>query len=131
MHFHKVVNTSYKIETLKMSLPIRYHDEDMPFDFPMRVNDVWTANINVDSGQIQDWPENQPAHSLHLKIVDTGSYYLIDDSGKQVASLEQEYVPNDLVPGEYGDYVILEISPTGLITNWPSNPSAEAFEDID
>ena len=131
MHIYTTEITSHEVAYLEMSLPIRYGDEDMPFDFPMRFNDVWTVKIDANNGQIQNWPEGKESSSLHLKIVDTGTYKLLDDSGEVIASIKEDYVPNDLVPGEYGDYVILEISPTGLITNWPSNPSAEAFQDID
>jgi hypothetical protein len=41
------------------------------------------------------------------------------------------YVPNDLVPGSYGDYVELSINEEGVITNWPKNPSVDEFFDED
>jgi hypothetical protein len=30
----------------------------------------------------------------------------------------QDYVPHEIVPGEYGDYVELEINSDGAIDNW-------------
>lgn len=44
-----------------------------------------------------------------------------------LATLENEYVPNGIVPGEYGDYIDLKINADGIITNWPKNPDCSKF----
>jgi hypothetical protein len=42
-------------------------------------------------------------------------------------SIEQNYVPHGLIPGEYGDYVSLKINEQGIITNWPKHPDIREF----
>jgi len=66
---------------------------------------------------------------VHVKVVDTGSYDLLDDAGKVVAGKDEDYVPS-FFPGEhYGDYLILDIDiDTGLITNW-KQPTPQAVMD--
>ncbi len=53
-----------------------------------------------------------------MKVCDEGVYTLLSD-GKEVATRDG-YVPHGVVPGEYGDYVILNIASDGKITNWPA-----------
>ena len=33
-------------------------------------------------------------------------------------SIEEDYVPNRLIPGEYGDYIIMTIDENGKIAEW-------------
>ncbi|WP_404463052.1 hypothetical protein LG331_09745 [Vreelandella aquamarina] len=115
-----------EIERVKVSLPVRHDDEDMPYDFPLRNGDVWEATIMVDSGQIIEWPEGQLGE-FEIKVCDEGSYTLLSPSGEEVGSINQNYVPNGLIPGEYGDYVSLKIGSDGVILNWPERPSVEEF----
>lgn len=115
-----------EIERVRVELPVRYEDEDIPYDFPLRVGESWRAEIMVGSGQILDWPEGTTA-SLSMKVTDGGNYYLISPSGEMVGSIEQNYVPNRLIPGNWGDYVDLKIGSDGVITNWPERPSVAEF----
>lgn len=120
-----------EIERVRVELPVRYDDQDIPYDFPLRVGESWRAEIMVDSGQILDWPEGREAH-FHMKVTDEGNYYLVSPSGEMVGSIEQNYVPNDLIPGDYGDYVEMVIGGDGVIKNWPQRPSvAELFPQVD
>ena len=43
-----------------------------------------------------------------------------------IADIVQDYVPHGVVPGEYGDYVILKID-KGRIVNWPAKPDVSEF----
>lgn len=116
-----------EIKTIRISLPVRYGEEDIPNDFPLRNRDMWIAEVNIDTGKINRWPDDprfKKCH-LHMKVCDSGLYELFDDSGEQVAKLS-DYVPHRIVPGEYGDYVCLRIE-NGVITNWPKNPDVSAF----
>ncbi len=115
-----------EVAFVKVSVPVRYDEEDIPNDFPLRKGDVWEAIINADTGEIQGWPQH-PACLLHMKVVDEGSYYLLDENKNQIAALVQEYVPHGIIPGEYGDYIVFEISETGRITNWKTRPDVTAF----
>jgi hypothetical protein len=116
------------IKYVKVHLPVRYNDEDMPYDFPLRDGDWWDALIDIDLGKIIDWPQGKTG-SFYMKVCDEGSYYLLDANHKDIAKIEVDYVPNQLLPprNEYGDYVNLKIDETGIITNWYSHPSFENF----
>lgn len=114
------------ITHLHMSIAVRYGEDDIPNDFPLRNGDTWEARINIDTGTIEGWPEGRTGE-LQTKVCDEGTYTLFDDTGAQVAKLENEYVPNHLVPGEFGDYVELNIDERGVITNWPKRPQFTDF----
>lgn len=114
------------VDTLKMVLPVRYGDEDIPFDFPFRSGDSWAVEIDIATGKIKNWPG--PACELHMKVCDEGSYVLYGN-GEAVASIANYYVPHGLVPGSYGDYVKLIIAADGTITNWPKYPDLSRFSE--
>jgi len=114
-----------EISTVDISVPVRFADEDMPYDFPHRVGNVWNITVDVDTGKIHDWP-NRPAR-LAMKVCDEGIYILRDCSGKTLARRISDYVPHGLIPGEYGDYIVFDIDERGIITNWPKNPNVKAF----
>ena len=120
------VEKEVDIKTVKMSVAVRYEEEDMPNDFPFRTGDMWSVEIDIDKGQILEWPEGVE-HNLHMKVTDNGSYYLYDIYGDLVASIEDNYVPNGLIPGSYGDYIEMEIDANGIIKNWPKHPSFKDF----
>lgn len=114
-----------EVDAVRLVLPMRYDDEDMPFEYPFRKDDVWDVIVDMDTGQIRDWPGGH-ALELYSKVCDTGSYYLMHGN-EVVAKIEEDYVPNELVPGEYGDYVDLQIDETGKITNWKKKPKLGSF----
>lgn len=105
-------------------------DDEMPTDMPLLEGGTWTAFVIVDSGQIKNWPEGR-AQSIHVKACDTGTYVLYDSNQVEQGRIEQDYVPNQLIPGSYGDYVELEISGGGVITNWPEHPCISDFFKIE
>ena len=131
------VEKEVEINTLKMTLPVRYESDDMPMDYPHRENNMWSVLIDVNTGQIGSWPSGIEPLSMYMKVTDSGNYELFspftcsDDLGKSVLSILQNYVPNNLVPGEWGDYVQLDIDGYGLITNWPKNPNLDDFTNDD
>ena len=109
-----------------VALPVRYDEEDIPNDFPLRLGDMWTATIEIDTGRIEGWPQGR-SEDLYMKVCDEGSYFILDEDHKQLAGIESDYVPHGLIPGEYGDYVDFKINADGVITNWPNNPNLSAF----
>lgn len=121
------VNRPTKIEVkwVNVILPIHYGTEDMPMDFPLRDDELWSAVIDVDTGIIQDWPNGQSGE-FYMKVCDSGEYYLMNGDAETVAEIK-DYVPHGLIPGEYGDYVNFKINSGGRINNWPKNPNLEAF----
>jgi hypothetical protein len=113
------------IAAVQINVPVNYGEEDIPNDFPFRDGDQWSVIIDMDTGKIMDWPEGI-AHDLHMKVVDGGSYYLLDRDGNVIAKREQEYVP-DCIPGKYGDYIDLGIRADGVIANWNPKPDVSEF----
>ncbi|THA09436.1 hypothetical protein [Rodentibacter pneumotropicus] len=118
----KQVNAKY----LKIDIPIRYGDEDMPYDFPLRENDNWVATVDLDTSKIENWPQGKSG-SFCTKVCDEGTYSLLDGDKEVIAKIDQNYVPNDVVPGEYGDYIDLKIDENGIITNMPEKLNFEVF----
>lgn len=122
------IPTEVEISSVFIDLPVRFGDDDMDYDAPLRSGDSWCAEIDIDSGTIINWPLGKTL-DLYLKVVDMGCYFLYDDNGHTVASIEGDYVPHGLIPGDWGDcdYVSLKINEHGQITNWPKQPNLDAF----
>lgn len=132
------------LEFVLIDVPVRYDDEDIPYDFPLRYkvadiqhehgtkyrndHDRWVATINIDSGKILDWPIGKSG-SVEMKVCDEGVYTLLDSDKRKVLEISYDYVPNKLIPERdgYGDYIKLCIDENGIITNWYKNPSIEEF----
>jgi hypothetical protein len=125
-----VIQKEVDIKKVRVSVAVRYDEEDIPNDFPMRSGNMWNATIDIETGKILDWPQGKSGN-LHMKVCDEGSYYLLDENDEEVLSIEGDYVPNGLIPGTYGDYIDLKIDSTGTITNWYSESkiSISDFED--
>lgn len=107
-----------EIKFLHINIPVRYGEEDISNNFPMRHGDQWEAVIDIDTGKIEAWPEGQTGE-FYMKVCDSGCYRLLDADRQEVGCIEKNYIPHGLVPGEYGDYVEFKIDATGTITNWP------------
>ncbi len=77
--------------------------------------------VDIETGKIQDFRgDPDESYDIYVKVVDQGTYQLIDAAGSIVSELAQDYVPHGVVPGEYGDYINLEIhGGKAIITNWP------------
>lgn len=114
-----------EITEVHVRFPVRFGEEDIPNDFPLRTGDVWAARIEIDTGRIIGWPQGKSG-DLYLKVCDEGVYELRNASGR-VAIRTGEYVPHGVIPGEYGDYVSFVISADGVIADWPKRPDVSAF----
>ena len=120
------VPAEVEITHVRIEVAVRYDEEDIPNDFPLREMDMWKATVEIDTGKILDWPQGK-AGDMRMKVCDQGCYFLLNAKGETLLSIEEGYVPNELVPGEFGDYIDLKINEQGIITNWPKEPSIEAF----
>lgn len=114
------------VAAIRIQVPVRYGEEDIPNDFPGRTGKVWTVWVDFDNGRIQNWPQGRTG-DFSMKVCDEGVYTLYDRDGEQVATIDHDYVPNQVVPGEYGDYITMKIDASGTITNWPKHPEITAF----
>lgn len=121
-------NTEYDLKHLIVTVPVRYGEEDMAKDAPLRSGDTWQASIDLDTKKINGWREGNTLE-FYMKVVDGGTYTLHDVNDVQVAAIEQNYVPNNLLPGEYGDYLELKIGKDGTILNWLENHNFSDFEN--
>lgn len=82
----------------------------------------WVLKINIDTGNIINWPIGNSA-KIHYKVCDDGHYTLLDNNENQLAEFES-YVPNVFAIDDqgYGDYVIMTINEEGFIENWSCCP---------
>lgn len=79
--------------------------------------DTIFLEIDIDTGEVTNWPKNCPADFHDIKIVDTGNYQLIDDNADTVVGYTG-YVPICLGEGGYGDYLEFEIDGNSHIVGW-------------
>lgn len=125
------VKQEVEIKTIQIDLAPRYvgdgDDDDVPNDFPLLSANKkeWSVFVDVDTGKIKNWPQGE-VRDFWSKVCDEGVYTLFDEEGNDIATISG-YVPNGIVPGEYGDYVDLKINADGVITNWPKSPDLSAF----
>ncbi|MGL4638530.1 MAG: hypothetical protein ACRCVX_02210 [Shewanella sp.] len=112
---------------IKLDVNVRYWDdaevngqssEDGSL-VPLKEGDAWRPVINLEAGEILNWPQGTEA-SFHFKVCDAGSYYLLDENMEQIASIEQNYVPDGLCHGDvgYGDYIIFNVGADGKIVGY-------------
>lgn len=73
--------------------------------------------IDVETGQVVNWPKNSPYDFFDVKIVDEGKYLLLDKNGGVIAEYEG-YVPICVGEGGYGDYLEFEIDDASNIPKW-------------
>ena len=115
-----------EVKYVRMVLPVRYDDEDMPYDFPQRRNKEWDIIVEAETGRILNFPTGIE-YNLYMKVTDEGTYTLLDANKNVLASLHEEYVPDNYsIPGEYGDYIDFKIK-NGFITNWYINRTYGEF----
>lgn len=105
-----------EVQFIKVVLPVRFGDDQMSCDAPLRTGNTWEATIDIESGKILDWEQGKTLN-FYLKVVDMGFYYLLSPDKETVGSILGDYVP-DCLPEEYGDYVDFEINESGFIANW-------------
>ena len=113
-----------EFDKLRIDIPIDTFDngEDFPLACPIKCDNVymqWCVDIDIETGVIQGWPKGE-SRNLFEKVVDSGSYYLLDKDNNVVAAIEEDYVPNKCIPPTdgYSDYIDLHIDENGKITNW-------------
>lgn len=89
---------------------------------------AWHIVINLDTGQICNWPQGTTAN-IHYKSCDE-NYVEILDENLGIVKEYDGYVPKFLCPKEngYGDYVIMDIDENGFIQNFNNNLD-DIFDD--
>ena len=122
--------TELEIHTVRIEVEL--HD-DVSESLPKHLfNDDGELDllIEVDTGKVISWQGNEPV-SIHDNIRNNGVYTLFDKCGSEVASLDNYYIPHDLIPGKRGEYIHIDISDDGIVTNWPDFPNVHEFFEQD
>ena len=73
--------------------------------------------IDVETGQVLNWPKNSPYDFFDRKIVDGGKYLLLDKNDEVIAEYDG-YVPDCVGHGGWGDYLEFEIDSDSNIPDW-------------
>lgn len=123
-----------KIEILISMREIADHTPAIPESLQTALQSLgkWRLLVEIDTGKIENWPADAGALDLYCKPRDSGTYRLISPDNKEVAIIDGGYVPNGIIPGDYGDYIGLKIRSDGVIENWPTSPDvSEFFKDED
>lgn len=132
------IEKEVELKTLIVKAGVRYYEdatvngvEDTEGNLiPCKQGELWCPIIDIDSGVITNWKQGVKAE-VHYKVCDAGSYYLQDEEGNTVLSIEQDYVPKIMCPKEsgYGDYIIMDIDENGKIANF--RQTLDGFVDED
>lgn len=104
------------VSHILIDVPVNYGIEEMSAYLPFRANDRWCAKIHLETGCIDGWPQGTRAE-VFLTVRDSGSYSLLSPTGDEIVKIET-YVPNRLVPGEYGDTIQFKVAANGMIEEW-------------
>lgn len=127
--------TVYKpveLEIHTVRIEVELHD-DVSENLPKHLfNDDGELDllIEIDTGKVISWQGDEPV-SIHDNIRNNGVYTLFDKCGGEVASLDNYYIPYDLIPGKRGEYIHIDISTDGVVTNWPDVPNVYEFFEPD
>jgi hypothetical protein len=84
---------------------VEFEDEYNELD---KKNDFLAYKINLDTKEVFDTDGKLVENDIFFKIVDRGTYSLIDDKGRVLYVIEDDYVP-DSIPNEYNDYLDFNI----------------------
>lgn len=104
---------------VRVSVPIRYEENKAELLGKFGVSgDTLALTIGIDDGQVHGWPADAKGYSVHLKVVDEGSYVVVGANGEILIEVDEDYVPRWFPGPHYGDYLILDIDDTGKVTNW-------------
>ena len=97
---------------------------------PFKNNTEWCPVIDIEKGNILDWPIGTEA-SFHFKVCDAGNYWLLDEDHREVAEITDNYVPNGLCHGDvgYGDYIIFNVNKDGSIINYSNEIDPGDWEE--
>lgn len=92
---------------------------------PCRNGDRWQVDIDLATGAIVNWTPGITA-KVHYKVCDDGLYSLLDEHGNIVVQIDG-YVPKMMAPADedhgFGDYVVMNIGPDGVIADWEADLS--------
>jgi hypothetical protein len=122
-----LVPKTFDVDLLEIRVPVcqSYIDDgDIDANCPFLEDNILRMWIKIDEGKVRDWPGGE--QKIYLTVCDQGTYILWS-GWDSVERIDCDYVPNKLIPGEFGDTISLEIEDDGTISNWYKKPSLEEF----
>lgn len=134
MHFFN--DEYYNFPVLEVHAGVRYWEDTKVNEakdtegklIPFRNGNYWEPRINVETGQILNWPDGCVAN-IHYKVCDDGEYYLKD--GTNIYKYKDYYVPDILDcssdQSSFGDYIIMNVSLGGYIQNWDKSKISKFY----
>lgn len=78
-------------------------------------------DIDIDKGKILNWPKGVSGDFNDVKVVDEGTYILLNDNGDVMQDeIYRDYVPScfSINCKGYGDYLEFNVDENGYIENW-------------
>jgi hypothetical protein len=138
MHIEITEQKRVDVKTLAVRANVRYWEDaeingvaDEEGDLtPFADGDSWNLKVEIEAGKIIDWPTGTVA-SIHFKVCDGFSFWLLDENDEVVYTSEEGYVPKFFCPKEagYGDYIIMDIDADGVIQKWDKAELARALDE--
>lgn len=107
----KLYGTEYSsVEAIEQAYPQLFNTNELG-------EKCLVLTIDVETGQVINWPKNSPYSFFDVKIVDEGEYILLNTAGEVIAKYSG-YVPVCVGPDGYGDYLEFEIDSASNIPEW-------------
>ena len=93
-------------------------------------DDNFVLNIQLSDGLVTNWVKGGCGCFRTVKLVDTGSYYIIDEDGDMVEDYEGSYVPEvlSIVEKGFGDYLEFYIDRDGHIRDWKYDVTKKLYD---
>lgn len=117
------INFSDNVETYDTfdSIFLKYPQLKAPQNkYNKKLNNQMYIKIDVDTGQILNWPVGIEANLNCLKVVDEGTYILFDSKDNMVSYHDYRYIPKclEIDDNGFGDYFMFHVNKDGYIINW-------------
>lgn len=83
-------------------------------------NGEFMLRIDVNTGNVYNWPANVDGYFRTVKVVDEGEYVLRDENCNEIHTANYCYVPEclQIEDNGYGDYFEFTINEDGYINKW-------------
>lgn len=117
-----------EVEIHSVRIEVELHD-DVSENLPNHLfNDDGELDllIEIDTGKVISWQGDEPV-SIYDNIQNNGVYTLFDKYGNEAGKIDNYYIPHDLIPGKRGEYIHIDVSKDGIVTNWTKVPNVAEF----
>ena len=116
-----------RVKFIKVSVPYGLSFSPL-LGHPHVHNGKFEILINMKTGVIVGWKGH--AGSYEFKVADNAEIRFYGENKIGLFNIKQTYISNLMLPGEFNDYLYLDIDDNGKITNWLSGVSFEYYEAL-